>query len=137
MKEYDELIEREHPNPMLRARMSRMARAAQFAPFAALTGYEAELAERRRTTEDARELDVTQIEELNRLLCYLADHPEVPFCVTYFVPDARKSGGKYCTCTAHLKRIDEIEGVLMLCDGKKIPMNQITKIEVYENESTQ
>ena len=137
MREYDELLEREHPNPKLHARMSRTARAAQFAPFAALTGYEAELAERRRTTEDARELDATQIEELNRLLCYLADHPEVPFCVTYFVPDARKSGGKYCTCTAQLKRIDAIEGVLMLSDGKKIPLDKITKIEVYENESTQ
>ena len=137
MKGYEELIDREHPSPRMHARMSRMARAAQFAPFAALTGYGDALAERRRPTEEARELDSSEIEQINRLLLYIRDHPTVSFVITYFVPDARKSGGSYRTAVARLARADEIEGVLMLSDGHKIPMDKIMNIEVFENEPTQ
>ena len=37
---YDDIIDRQHPAPFRRKRMSADIRAAQFAPFAALSGYE-------------------------------------------------------------------------------------------------
>lgn len=137
MTAYEDLIEREHPEPRNHARMPRSARAAQFAPFAALTGYDGALAERRRTTEDERYLDEAKIEELDRLLRYAAHHPSAELVLTFFVPDARKKGGSYRTLAGRLKRIDTIAGELTLVDGTKIPITKITNIEVNENESTQ
>ena len=137
MSEYDELIDLEHPEPKLHARMPRAARAAQFAPFAALTGYDGALAERRRTTEAERYLDETRIEELNRSLSYVVEHPHLGVCVRFFAPDERKSGGSYQSALGHIKRVDAVEGLLIFRDGKKIPIKNIMNIEVYENESTQ
>lgn len=137
MKEYDPLLYREPPTSKKHPRMSRMARAAQFAPFAALVGFEDELAERRRTTEDARELDIYESEEISRKLRYLSACPEKKFSLSWFVPDEKKSGGAYHTAEGYLARIDEIEGLLHFADGRTIPIEKIVKIEVYENESTQ
>ena len=135
--EKERLLHQSPPTSPKHPRMSRMARAAQFAPFAALVGYEDCLAERRRTTEDFCELDAVEIAEINRTLTYLAAHPELKFSLTFFVPDDRKTGGEYRKTVGYLKRIDELEGTLILTDNKKIPIEKITKIEVYENESTQ
>ena len=49
---YDDIIHLEHHTSETRPRMSRRDRAAQFAPFAALTGFEAVLAETARWTEE-------------------------------------------------------------------------------------
>ena len=136
MSGYDELIDLEHPEPKLHARMPREARAAQFAPFAALTGYDGALAERRRTTEAERYLDETRIEELNRSLAYIVEHPHMGVSVRFFVADARKSGGSYQSAIGHVKRVDAVAGVLIFQDGRKIPIKNIMNIEVYENEST-
>ena len=137
MKEFDPLLYREHPTSKKHPRMSRMARAAQFAPFAALVGLEDELAERRRTTEDARELDVYEGEEISRRLCYLASHPGKKFILTCFVPDEKKQGGAYHTAEGCLASVNEEEGTLRFADGRTIPIEKIMKIEVYENEPTQ
>ncbi len=137
MKEYDPLLYHEHPTSKKHPRMSKMARAAQFAPFAALVGFEDELAECRRLTEDARELDFGEEERICRLLQFLVAHTERKFALTYFLPDEKKTGGAYHTIEGYLKRIDDAEGRLYLTDGREIPMEKITNIEVYENEPTQ
>lgn len=137
MKENDPLLYHEHPTSKKHPRMSGMSRAAQFAPFAALVGLEGELAETRRTTEEMREMDKYEIEEINRHLQYLCDHPKTRFALVYFVPDLKKSGGAYQSAEGFLKKWDAVAGLLILTDGKKIPIEKITNIEVYENESTQ
>ena len=50
---YDDIIDLHHHVSETRPRMSRLDRAAQFAPFAALTGYEAVVAETARRAEEA------------------------------------------------------------------------------------
>lgn len=45
--------------------------------------------------------------------------------LTYFLPDKKKAGGAYVTVTGQLKKIDEIEGVLVLMDGLHIPIEDI------------
>ncbi|MCC8175417.1 MAG: hypothetical protein LUC85_11275 [Bacteroidales bacterium] len=40
MEKYDDIIDREHWEPVNHRRMPMEARAAQFAPFAALSGHE-------------------------------------------------------------------------------------------------
>ena len=137
MKENTPLFLMEHPTSKKHPRMSCMARAAQFAPFAALVGYEEELAECRRLTDIFREPSQDEIEQMNRTLLYLCEHPDSRFATTFFIQDERKTGGIYHTIEGYLKRIDKTEGILTLLDGSRIPIEKITKIEVYENESTQ
>ena len=50
-KNYTEIIGLPHPEPKRRARMKREKRAAQFMPFAALTGFEEEIAEEQHKAE--------------------------------------------------------------------------------------
>jgi hypothetical protein len=61
---YDDIIDLPHHISETRPRMSRLDRAAQFSPFAALTGYEAVVAETaRRAEESALWEDTEPIEE--------------------------------------------------------------------------
>ena len=111
--------------------MALSDRAAQFSPFAALTGHEDSIRETARRTEAFLELDEDKKEQLDEkmhvLQEYFSEKPEI--LVTYFVPDEKKAGGAYVTVTGNLKRIDEYERLLILTNGKKIPMDEIVDIE--------
>ena len=110
--------------------MSMMNRAAQFAPFAAVAGHDAAICEEGRLTDDWIDMGDSANEELNRkmelLIAKLPEHPTVT--IEYFLPDALKSGGSYQIATCHVKRIDDIERFIELTDGRKIPIDTITKI---------
>lgn len=129
---YDDIINLPHPEPVNRQRMSMLARAAQFAPFAALTGYDAAIAETGRYTDHQIELGEALNEELNRTFAQLqeriTEQPQVE--VTHFVPDARKQGGSYRTITSNAKRIDMDNQQLILTDGTLIPLTYITSLKV-------
>lgn len=129
---YDDIINLPHPEPVNRQRMSMLARAAQFAPFAALTGYDAAIAETGRYTDHQIELGEALNEELNRTFAQLqeriTEHPQVE--VTHFVPDARKQGGSYRTITSNAKRIDMDNQQLILTDGTLIPLTYITNLKI-------
>ena len=91
-------------------RMSLHDRAAQFAPFAALSGYDDMIDEEIRLTDQQIELADSQINQLNQKLNHIKNilangtHPKLT--ITYFIPDARKAGGRYETITAQVRRID-------------------------------
>lgn len=124
---YADIIGLPHHTSRTRPRMSVSARAAQFAPFAALTGYGAAVDETARITDDRIVLDENAKAMLDGKLQLIAEHlndlPEVTF--TYFEPDKKKSGGAYISVTGRVKEIDEYERVVKLCDGVKIPIEQI------------
>ena len=124
---YADIIGLPHHTSPTRPRMSVSARAAQFAPFAALTGYGAAVDETARLTDDRIVLDENAKAMLDGKLLIIADHitehPEIT--VTYFEPDKKKSGGAYVSVTGQVKEIDEYERVVRLCDGLKIPIEQI------------
>ena len=131
---YEDIIDLPHPVSDRHARMPNRDRAAQFSPFAALTGFDAEISEAARLTDAMTELTESRQEELNavlqRLLETAATHPEIS--VTWFLPDARKSGGAYLTTLGHLKRIDEMAHSLLLTDGTAIPITSILNIQEIE-----
>ena len=114
-------VSRNHPQMPLRDR------AAQFAPFAALTGYEAAVGETARLTDQKRELDAQEAEELNRQLAavieHLSERPEVT--VEYFVPDERKAGGAYVTVTGRVRHVSVPEKVLVMEDGTVIDLENV------------
>ena len=116
------------PIPMIK-------RAAQFAPFAALTGFDEDIAETARLTDSQHSLTEDELNALNEALVWLLEHeaqrPAVR--VTYFQPDAFKSGGAYVTYTGHLRFLDEAEGLLKFTDGTELPMAAIRWIEQVED----
>ena len=130
-RRYDDIIHLEHHVSKKHPQMAITDRAAQFAPFAALTGHEAAINETARQTERKVELDEERQRELNEkiwlIIRNLESHPAIT--VTYFVPDTKKDGGAYITISGKVKRIDEYEGVLILRDGTRIPLDDIMELE--------
>lgn len=128
---YDDIINLPHHVSKTRPQMSMINRAAQFSPFAALTGYDAAIQETGRLTDEKIELGEEEKAVLDRKQHYLTDmisaQPEIT--VTYFLPDETKSGGSYLSITGKLKRIDEYERMMILTDGKRIPLDDILDIE--------
>lgn len=128
---YEDIIDLPHHVSKTRPQMSMLDRAAQFSPFAALTGYDAAIKETGRLTDEKQELDDDTKAALDMKQAYLMEmideQPEIS--VTYFLPDTKKAGGAYATVTGKLKRFDEYERLLILTDGKKIPMDDIADIE--------
>ena len=128
---YEDIINLPHHVSKTRPQMSMIDRAAQFSPFAALTGYDAAIKETGRLTDEKIEMDEDRKAALDMKQAYLIEmideQPEIS--ITYFLPDAKKSGGAYVTVTGNLKRFDEYERLLILTDGKKIPMDDIADIE--------
>ena len=65
---------------------------------------------------------------LQRLRELLPQAPAVS--ITYFVPDERKAGGSYQTVTGTARRIDTVNGVLLLTDRREIPIADIFDISI-------
>ena len=130
-RNYDDMINMPCPTSSRHPRMPREDRAAQFAPFAALTGYDAAIDETGRLTDQKIDISEDMREKLDLKQNFLADiideQPEIS--VTYFVPDKKKSGGAYVTVNGRLKQIDEYEQLIILTDGKKIPIQEVYSIE--------
>ena len=131
MGKYDDIINLPNPTPTCRPRMSALDRAAQFAPFAALTGYEAVVAEAARLTDDRLELSEDMKIILNDKMQMIVDNlDKEPFVtVRYFVPDKRKAGGAYVEVSGIVKEIDEYERCIIMTDGIKIPIEQVRAID--------
>lgn len=128
---YEDIIHLPHHVSKTRPQMPIADRAAQFSPFAALTGYDAAIEETGRLTDDRIDFGEEVLSELDRkcrlLLSHLDQRPEVHF--TYFKPDDRKSGGAYVKTSGIVKKLLEEEAALLLQDGTKISIYDITDME--------
>ena len=129
---YDDIIALPHPEPRTHPRMSLHDRAAQFSPFAALTGHSAAIAETGRLTASRITLDESEIARVDAALQRLRELlPQAPaVSITYFVPDERKAGGSYQTITGAVRRIDTVNGVLLLTDRCEVPIADIFDITI-------
>ena len=121
--QYDDL----HP-------MSMHDRAAQFSPFAALVGYDDAVAETARLTDSKLELTEDEMSELNanlnRLLDNVDEQPQIS--VTYFVPDEKKSGGKYVEKQGVVRIFDSYSQELVFTDGVRIAVADMANIDFLE-----
>ena len=130
MGKYDDIIGLPHHVSSTRPHMPMLDRAAQFQPFRALTGYEDAVQETARYTDEKVELTEDEKAlldmELQRLSDDIANRPQVT--LTYFRSDKRKAGGAYVTTTGRLKKIDDIEGALILVSGERIVIEDIIEI---------
>ena len=131
---YDDIIHLSRPVSKKHPPMPLTKRAAQFLPFAALSGFEGEIAEAARLTEAARSLGEDALAALDEQLALLrqrlSDQPEIT--LTRFVPDAKKAGGHYETLTGQVRRLDEAGRALILTDGTKVDLEAIVELTAGE-----
>ncbi len=126
-EDYGDIINLPHHVSKTHLPMSGLDRAAQFAPFAALTGLGAAVKETARLTEQRQELNEDAAALLDKKMRVLRERlceaPEVT--VTYFVPDSRKSGGRYASATGRVTGLSGGRRTLELNGGMAIPVDDI------------
>ena len=128
---YEDIINLKRPVSQIHNPMSMKDRAAQFAPFAALTGYDENIKETARLTDKRIEISDEEKNKLNDKLQMINKNLDKESTIefTYFIYDAKKSGGKYLTKKGIVKKIDIIKGEIILKDKTNIPINEIINIE--------
>lgn len=128
---YDDILHLPHHRSDHRPHMSIYNRAAQFAPFAALTGYEEQVAETSRLTDRSIQLSEEEKQVLNQkinlILKDISKRQEYAF--TYFVPDSRKSGGTYKIIYGSVKKIHLPSRTLTLYDKNGISDGQVLSLD--------
>ena len=127
--QYDDIIHVPHHVSSTRPRMSAIDRAAQFSPFAALTGYDTSIKESARLTDARIELDDSQKEEIGEKLRLVTGQLDAEIKITYFLPDTKKTGGKYVLAAGAVKKVDEYERMIIMGDGKQIPIDEVIDVD--------
>ena len=136
MSEYDSIINLPHYELKYHKRMSIDNRAAQFSAYDALTGYSELVKETARLTKSKKELSEDNKNDIDSKLRiikkYINEKPKIT--VVYFKKDIRKTGGNYLEYTNIVKRIDDIEKVIIFMDKTKIKIENIIDIkdEIFE-----
>ena len=127
---YDDIIDLPHPISRNHPQQPMEKRAAQFSPFAALTGYDDAVEETARYTDTKQELTEESKAKINEALFALAARAggQTQIELTYFAPDANKSGGTYRTVRAQLKKIDAFEKQLILTNGMRVPFADVAML---------
>ena len=125
--DYSDIINLPHHISRRRPRMSVYMRAAQFAPFAALTGHGEMIAETARLTDSFDELCEDSANMLSQKLMLLtekiSDKPYIT--VLRFIPDKTKDGGEFSKISGNVRRIDEVNRILIFIDGTEISFDSI------------
>ena len=128
--DYDDIINLPHHISSKRPQMPIEDRAAQFAPFAALTGYEENIKEATRLTDKRIEINEEKKSTLNKKLQIILNNIKEEPCITFthFVYDEKKSGGKYIDITGPVKKINILDGYIILKEKTKISIEEIIDI---------
>ena len=132
MEKYKDIIDLPHHVSDVYPQMSMINRAAQFSPFAALTGYDDAIEETARLTDSRIELTEAEEDEISRKLGRLQHGDSVE--LTWFVPDRRKTGGRYYTETVVIKQIVAVEGKVNLADGRSVEIRDIIEVNTISGE---
>lgn len=134
MKYYDDIINL--PRPISKhPKASINSRAAQFAPFSALSGFEEEIYEAKRLTDNKIILTDEEIDNLNIKLAYLKNNLSSNVKLVYFVKDKLKKGGKYVTYIGLIKKIDTYNKLIKISNNIKIRFTDIFSIILKEDEN--
>lgn len=127
---YDDIIDLPHHVSVSHPQMPCSERAAQFSPFAALTGYEGAIEETARLTDDQKDLSENVRDSLDQVLTGIMSRPDpnTEVKITYFVPDAKKDGGKYVTELVRIRRIDTDTREIVTMDRRRIGIDMILNL---------
>ena len=134
---YDDIINLTRPKSKRHPKMPLQDRAAQFSPFAALSGFEDGIKETARKTVIKKELDDNEKNIINENLTKLSEYitaskESVEVFIEYFIEDSRKQGGKYCTKTGKVKKIDIYNHTLTFTDSVKVAIRDLIRLDIIE-----
>ena len=107
--------------------MSIYERSAQFAPFSALTGFDGAINECSRIVDSKIELSEDEKIDINDKINNCLNKN---ICVTYFIPDRYKDGGRYENYTGIVRKIDTVYKYIIFMDKKVIDINDIIFINL-------
>lgn len=129
---YNDIIMLSHHVSANRPHMTIHDRAAQFSAFAALKGYDDEIDEAARHTDDRIVPCEERMEEINEKLLLIceqaANRPAVK--IVYFVPDGKKDGGSYRSVEGIVCKFDVYNRLLLFDGGEKVSFADIYDIEL-------
>lgn len=128
---YDEMINYKYNGIKKHKKMSIYKRSAQFAPFAALKGYDNEISETARFTEEKKIVSnqITNSLDLKlRILNQNMDRSPI-VKIIYFIKDEKKRGGYYKEIIGTVKKIDVYKQLLIMNHEMSIPIKDIYEIE--------
>ena len=129
--DYSDIMNMERPQFTKYKKMNILDRAAQFAPFAALKGHKNAVDEKAKLTEKKRILDENKKEEINQVIFYILNNldKKINVKLLHFVKDDKKTGGRYEILVGVIKKIKEIEKILIFEDGTNINIENIYEME--------
>lgn len=129
---YQDIIHLSRPRSQRHPPMSAHDRAGQFSPFAALTGFEAAIAETQRLTDSRIILEEGAKELLDQRMQEILERIETQPMVQilWFRYDPRKTGGEYITNTGRVKKVDTYNRQMLFTDGSAIPLEEIFSISL-------
>lgn len=130
MDNYKDIINLPHHVSKKHPQMTLENRAAQFAPFAALTGFDDQVEETSRLTNNRIELEDEFKIIISEKIKYLVENKDKnnEVIITYFVPDKLKEGGEYIDKKGKIRKINIIENIIILEDNTEIMINEIIDI---------
>ena len=130
--EYNDILHvPRQPSPG-RRRMPVYERAAQFAPFAALTGFDEQIAEEARLTGRRPILSDGEAAVMNEALRRLTEEGALPQRVrlTCFIPDAAKEGGVLSVKEGEVRSLDCIARRLIFIDKTAVALDDIFALAI-------
>lgn len=127
---YDDIINMEHHISEKHPQMSLENRSSQFAPFSALTGYDDEVEEVCRYTEEQKYIDEEKKEEINNKLQIIKQQKDKKVMIQYFEKDSKKEGGKYIKTEGKIKKIDDYQKAIYMDNNQKILLDNIININI-------
>lgn len=127
MNDYKDIINLKHYEPKYHKRISIQERARIFSPFKSLTGYDDEVLETSRITQNKTILDEDEKNILDNKIKYLINNTNNIITITYFIKDNKKSGGSYQKVTGTISKIDTTYKKIHI-NNIIIPINNIINI---------
>lgn len=129
---YQDILHLSRPRSQRHPPMSAHDRAGQFSPFAALTGFEAAIAETQRLTDSRIILEEGAKELLDQRMQEILERIETKPMVQilWFRYDPRKTGGEYITHIGRVKKVDTYNRQMLFTDGSAIPLEEIFSISL-------
>ncbi len=130
-RKYGDIIDLPNHKSQYFKHMTLNERAAQFSPFAALVGHGDAIRETARLTDKFIELTNEEKLLVSEKLALLLDNASkrIEASVTYFVPDEKKSGGRYETFVGCVEKYLSESKKIKLSNGNAIKVEHIVSIK--------
>ena len=127
--EFEDIIDHPHHISERHIPMPMKNRAAQFAPFAALTGFDSDIAEEGRLTDEIIEMTEDTAGKLDEAFQKMLSQERPDVIISFFRPDDKKAGGSYEEYRGIFRFYDAENNLLKFTDGMMIDAHMIYRIE--------